>query len=263
MVEPGQDLLLAALSESGISPNDLFDVDGGDAGLATPTPPSVQQSVPLSALELGLETEAAVPVKQEPEPMSTPALLNVRQQPPSTTTFVLNQINQLPTLGSTIVMTKTPPATTNRQTITLTKFIQTTANTRPSVSAPAVRNAMPAAPSKDQVQLKDLLKNNSLNELMKLKPPANIAQPVATAATDVSNGAVKKESSNKEVARIWINDMKMRSFSPTMKVPVVKEEDEPEEEDEEEMGHAETYAEYMPIKCMFFGFVKTMDSSSS
>lgn len=34
------------------------------------------------------------------------------------------------------------------------------------------------------------------------------------------------------------------------KVPVVREEDEPEEEDEEEMGHAETYAEYMPIKCM-------------
>uniref|UniRef100_A0A286XCD8 Protein strawberry notch homolog 1 n=1 Tax=Cavia porcellus TaxID=10141 RepID=A0A286XCD8_CAVPO len=213
MVEPGQDLLLAALSESGISPNDLFDIDG-DMGFVTPTPtPAIQQ-----------------------------------QQPPSTTTFVLNQINQLPTLGSTIVMTKTPPVTTNRQTITLTKFIQTTANTRPSVSAPAVRNTVTSAPSKDQVQLKDLLKNNSLNELMKLKPPANIAQPVATAATDVSNGTVKKESSNKEVARIWINDMKMRSFSPTMKVPVVKEEDEPEEEDEEEMGHAETYAEYMPIK---------------
>uniref|UniRef100_A0A2I3H336 Protein strawberry notch homolog 1 n=1 Tax=Nomascus leucogenys TaxID=61853 RepID=A0A2I3H336_NOMLE len=213
MVEPGQDLLLAALSESGISPNDLFDIDGGDAGLATPMPtPSVQQ------------------------------------QPPSTTTFVLNQINHLPPLGSTIVMTKTPPATTNRQTITLTKFIQTTASTRPSVSAPTVRNAMTSAPSKDQVQLKDLLKNNSLNELMKLKPPANIAQPVATAATDVSNGTVKKESSNKEGARMWINDMKMRSFSPTMKVPVVKEDDEPEEEDEEEMGHAETYAEYMPIK---------------
>uniref|UniRef100_G3SJG3 Protein strawberry notch homolog 1 n=1 Tax=Gorilla gorilla gorilla TaxID=9595 RepID=G3SJG3_GORGO len=213
MVEPGQDLLLAALSESGISPNDLFDIDGGDAGLATPMPtPSVQQ------------------------------------QPPSTTTFVLNQINHLPPLGSTIVMTKTPPVTTNRQTITLTKFIQTTASTRPSVSAPTVRNAMTSAPSKDQVQLKDLLKNNSLNELMKLKPPANIAQPVATAATDVSNGTVKKESSNKEGARMWINDMKMRSFSPTMKVPVVKDDDEPEEEDEEEMGHAETYAEYMPIK---------------
>nr|XP_014965102.2 protein strawberry notch homolog 1 isoform X4 [Macaca mulatta] len=247
MVEPGQDLLLAALSESGISPNDLFDIDGGDAGLATPMPtPSVQQSVPLSALELGLETEAAVPVKQEPETVPTPALLN--QQPPSTTTFVLNQINHLPPLGSTIVMTKTPPVTTNRQTITLTKFIQTTASTRPSVSAPTVRNAMTCAPSKDQVQLKDLLKNNSLNELMKLKPPANIAQPVATAATDVSNGTVKKESSNKEGARMWINDVKMRSFSPTMKVPVVKEDDEPEEEDEEEMGHAETYAEYMPIK---------------
>uniref|UniRef100_F6Q716 Protein strawberry notch homolog 1 n=1 Tax=Ornithorhynchus anatinus TaxID=9258 RepID=F6Q716_ORNAN len=214
MVEPGQDLLLAALSESGISPNDLFDIDSGDTGLVTPAPtPPVQQ-----------------------------------QQPPSTTTFVLNQINQLPTLGSTIVMTKTTPVTTTRQTITVAKIIQTSTTTRPTVAAPAVRNAMTTTPSKDQVQLKDLLKNNSLNELMKLKPPANIAQPVATAATDVSNGAVKKEASNKEVARIWINDIKMRSFSPTMKVPVVKEEDEPEEEDEEEMGHAETYAEYMPIK---------------
>ncbi|NWX92334.1 SBNO1 protein, partial [Nothoprocta pentlandii] len=248
MVEPGQDLLLAALSESGISPNDLFDIDSPDVVLATPAPaPAVQQSVPLSALELGLETEATAGVKQEPETVSTPALLNVRQ-PPSTTTFVLNQINQLPTLGTTIVMTKTTPVTTTRQTITVAKIIQTSTTTRPSVAAPAVRNALTTAPSKDQIQLKDLLKNNSLNELMKLKPPPNIAQPVATAATDLSNGAVKKEASTKEVARIWINDIKMRSFSPTMKVPAVKEEEEPEEEDEEEMGHAETYAEYMPIK---------------
>lgn len=29
----------------------------------------------------------------------------------------------------------------------------------------------------------------------------------------------------------------------------MKEEDEPEEEEEEELGHAETYAEYMPMKC--------------
>ena len=33
---------------------------------------------------------------------------------------------------------------------------------------------------------------------------------------DLSNGAAKKETSTKEVARIWINDIKMRSFSPTM-----------------------------------------------
>ncbi|XP_065424136.1 protein strawberry notch homolog 1 isoform X5 [Chrysemys picta bellii] len=226
MVEPGQDLLLAALSESGISPNDLFDIDPADMGLATPVPA-------------------------------------VQQQPPSTTTFVLNQINQLPTLGTTIVMTKTTPVTTTRQTITVAKIIQTSTTTRPSVAAPAVRNALTTTPSKDQVQLKDLLKNNSLNELMKLKPPPNIAQPVATAAkiivvspkvvnttkpADLSNGAVKKEASTKEVTRIWVNDVKMRSYSPTMKVPVIKEEEEPEEEDEEEMGHAETYAEYMPIK---------------
>ncbi|NWH72382.1 SBNO1 protein, partial [Piaya cayana] len=248
MVEPGQDLLLAALSESGISPNDLFDIDSPDVVLANPAPtPAVQQSVPLSALELGLETEATAAVKQEPDTVSASALLNVRQ-PPSTTTFVLNQINQLPTLGTTIVMTKTTPVTTTRQTITVAKIIQTSTTTRPSAAAPAVRNALTTTPSKDQIQLKDLLKNNSLNELMKLKPPPNIAQPVATAATDLSNGAVKKEASTKEVARIWINDVKMRSFSPTMKVPAVKEEEEPEEEDEEEMGHAETYAEYMPIK---------------
>ncbi|KFQ56827.1 Protein strawberry notch 1 [Nestor notabilis] len=246
MVEPGQDLLLAALSESGISPNDLFDIDSSDVVLTSPAPTPAVHS-PLSALELGLETEATAAVKQEPETVSTPALLNVRQ-PPSTTTFVLNQINQLPTLGTTLVMTKTTPVTTTRQTITVAKIIQTSTTTRPSVAAPAVRNALTTAPSKDQIQLKDLLKNNSLNELMKLKPPPNIAQPVATAATDLSNGAVKKEASTKEVARIWINDIKMRSFSPTMKVPAVKEEEEPEEEDEEEMGHAETYAEYMPIK---------------
>ena len=34
--------------------------------------------MPLSALELGLETEATAAVKQEPETVSTPALLNVR-----------------------------------------------------------------------------------------------------------------------------------------------------------------------------------------
>ncbi|XP_077149319.1 protein strawberry notch homolog 1 isoform X2 [Ranitomeya variabilis] len=224
MMDPGQDLLLAALSESGISPNDLFDGDSLDIGVIAPGP---------------------VPVNQ---------------QPPSTTTFVLNQINQLPTLGNTIVMTKTPTVTTTRQTITVTKILQTSAATRPSTAAPVVQTTVSAVPSKEQIQLKDLLKTSSLNKLMKLKPPSNIAQPVATAAkiviftpkvvsatktADLINGT-KKDISNKEVTRIWINDdIKMRSFSPTTKV---KDEDEPEEEDEDEMGHAETYAEYMPIK---------------
>lgn len=35
------------------------------------------------------------------------------------------------------------------------------------------------------------------------------------------------------------------------KIPGMKEEDEPEEEEEEELGHAETYAEYMPMKCKY------------
>lgn len=39
-MDPGQDLLLAALSESGICPNDLFDIDPQDA-----QPSSTQQVV--------------------------------------------------------------------------------------------------------------------------------------------------------------------------------------------------------------------------
>ena len=36
-----------------------------------------------------------------------------------------------------------------------------------------------------------------------------------------------------------------------MQIPHIKDEEEPEEEEEEELGHAETYAEYMPMKCEY------------
>ncbi|XP_041084217.1 protein strawberry notch homolog 1-like isoform X2 [Polyodon spathula] len=245
MMDPGQDLLLAALSESGISPNDLFDIGPLDAGLGAPLP-SVgnQQSVPISALEQDLGAGPAVTVKQGPVLPPTPTV-TVRKPQPSTTTFVLNQLNHLPSLG-TIVVTK-PSGTTSRQTVTVAKIVHTSATTRPSYTTPVMHTTL-TTPGKDQIQLKELLRSSSLNELMKLKPPSNIAQPVATAATDLNNG-VKKEVSNKDVARIWINDdIKMRSFSPTNKIAGIKEEEEPDEEDEEELGHAETYAEYMPMK---------------
>ncbi|MBN3311471.1 SBNO1 protein, partial [Atractosteus spatula] len=250
MMDPGQDLLLAALSESGISPNDVFDIDPMDAGM----PSAIQQPVPLSALDLGLGTEPltttvkqepAVVIKQEPALPPTPTV-TIRKPQPSTTTFVLNQLNQLPSLG-TIVVTKPSVGTTSRQTITVAKVVQTSSSSTTRAPTTTVRTTL-VPPSKDQIQLKDLLKTSSLNELMKLKPPPNIAQPVATATTEINNG-VKKEVSNKDVARIWINDdLKMRSFSPTNKIPGIKEEEEPEEEEEEELGHAETYAEYMPMK---------------
>uniref|UniRef100_A0A673KH38 Protein strawberry notch homolog 1 n=1 Tax=Sinocyclocheilus rhinocerous TaxID=307959 RepID=A0A673KH38_9TELE len=227
-MDPGQDLLLAALSESGICPNDLFDVDP-------------QDTLPL-------------PASQQPQP--------------STTTFVLNQLNQLPSLG-TIVVTKPSAGTTARQTIRVTKVVHTSSTAqRSSLSSPAVCTVVP--PNNEQIRLKDLLrtsslKTSSLGELMKLKPPPDIARPVATAtatgtkiilistkmmnrSAELNNG-LKKEVSSKDVARIWVNDdMKMRSFSPVNKLPGMKEEEEPEEEEEEELGHAETYAEYMPMK---------------
>eukprot|EP00062_Callorhinchus_milii_P021642 gi/632978584/ref/XP_007905995.1/ PREDICTED: protein strawberry notch homolog 1 isoform X2 [Callorhinchus milii] len=216
MTDPGQDLLLAALSESGISPNDLFDADPLDTGMVTPLPTS------------GV------------------------QHPPTATTFVLNQLNQLPNLGTTLIVTKP----ISRPTVTVAKIVQTCSTTLASTAAPTVVTAT----VKDQIQLKDLLKSNSLSELMKMKPPSNIVQPITTAAKivlltskmmnkpdDLNNG-VKKEPLSKEVTRIWVNeDIKMRSFSPTPKVPP-KEEEEPEEEEDEELGHADTYAEYMPMK---------------
>ncbi|KAI4901051.1 hypothetical protein NFI96_034329 [Prochilodus magdalenae] len=264
-MDPGQDLLLAALSESGICPNDLFDIDCQDNVQS----PASQQSVSKNALDIGLGSEATGIIRIEPAVPPTPTV-TIRQKPqPSTTTFVLNQLNQLPSLG-TIVVTKPSAGTTSRQTITVTKVVQTASTAQRSSSSssptPTVCTVVPS--NQEQVKLKDLLrtsnlKTNSLGELMKLKPPPDIAQPVATATgtkiilvstkmmnkpAEVNNG-MKKEVSSKDVARIWVNDeIKMRSFSPVNKLPVMKEEDEPEEEEEEELGHAETYAEYMPMK---------------
>uniref|UniRef100_A0A8C7CFG4 Protein strawberry notch homolog 1 n=1 Tax=Oncorhynchus kisutch TaxID=8019 RepID=A0A8C7CFG4_ONCKI len=218
MMDPGQDLLLAALSESGICPNDLFDFDPQDAAMPSPTP------------------------QHKPQP--------------STTTFVLNQLNQLPSLG-TIVVTKPSTGGTARHTITVTKVVHTTP------SALAFRVITYIFPPVCQIQLKDLLKTgglkgstmkgSSLVELMRLKPPHDIAQPVATAiaTAELNNGI--KEVSGKDSARVWVNDdVKVRSFSPTLvsfpnKISTRMEE-EAEEEEDEELGHAETYAEYMPMK---------------
>ncbi len=102
---------------------------------------------------------------------------------PSTTTFVLNQLNQLPSLG-TIVVTKPSTGTASRQTITVTKVVHTSSTAqRSSSSSPTVCTVQP---NNEQIRLKDLLrtsslKTSSLGELMKLKPPHDIAQPVATA----------------------------------------------------------------------------------
>uniref|UniRef100_A0A3Q2CJT8 Protein strawberry notch homolog 1 n=1 Tax=Cyprinodon variegatus TaxID=28743 RepID=A0A3Q2CJT8_CYPVA len=208
-MDPGQDLLLAALSESGICPNDigLLDVDSQDV-----TQPSTAQQ-------------------------------------PSTTTFVLNQLNQLPSLGS--ATTKQSVTNPIKHTITLTKVVH--------VANSGLRTSATPSPM-GQIQLKDLLrpknvkttvlKGNSLMELMKLKPPPDIAPPVATAAaTGEINNGIKKEVLGKDGARIWIkDDTKIQNFSNTLKVAGLKEEDEHEEEEEEELGHAETYAEYMPLK---------------
>uniref|UniRef100_A0A4W6D9J2 Strawberry notch homolog 1 (Drosophila) n=1 Tax=Lates calcarifer TaxID=8187 RepID=A0A4W6D9J2_LATCA len=203
-MDPGQDLLLAALSESGICPNDigLFDVDSQDVA----------------------------------QPSTT--------QQPSTTTFVLNQLNQLPSLGA--VVTKQSVTNPIKHTITVTKVVH------------VANSALRVVPSnRDQVRLTGPvkttgLKGNSLMELMKLKPPPNIAPPVATAtATGPSemNNGIKKEVMGKDAARIWIgDDVKVQNFSHSLKLPGMKEEDEPEEEEEDELGHAETYAEYMPMK---------------
>ncbi|XP_008323825.1 protein strawberry notch homolog 1 [Cynoglossus semilaevis] len=252
-MDPGQDLLLAALSESGICPNDigLFDVDSQDVT----QPSTTEQSISISALDVGGGTEA---VKAETPPPAPVVAFRHKPQP-STTTFVLNQLNQLPTLGTSI--TKQSVTNPVKHTITVTKVVHVANSALKGSSSPSTTNAPSSttvvSSNRDQIQLKDLLrtghmkntvlKGNSLMELMKLKPPPDIATPVATATgpSEVNNG-IKKEVMGKEATRIWLNDeMKMQNFSHSQKFSV---EEEPEEEDDDELGHAETYAEYMPMK---------------
>ncbi|XP_070844781.1 protein strawberry notch homolog 1 isoform X2 [Chaetodon trifascialis] len=260
-MDPGQDLLLAALSESGICPNDigLFDVDSQDVA----QPSTTQQSISISALDVGVGTESVDAVRAEP-PAPVP-VVTIRHKPqPSTTTFVLNQLNQLPSLGA--VATKQSATNNIKHTITVTKVVHVANSALRGSSTPSSTSTIPPSsptvvPSnRDQIQLKDLLrtgnvrstglKGNSLMELMKLKPPPDITTPVATAtATGEMNNGLKKEILGKDAARIWINDnIKTQNFSHSLKPPGMKEEDEPEEEEEDELGHAETYAEYMPMK---------------
>uniref|UniRef100_A0A8C4ZSC6 Strawberry notch homolog 1 n=1 Tax=Gadus morhua TaxID=8049 RepID=A0A8C4ZSC6_GADMO len=214
-MDPGQDLLLAALSESGICPNDLFDVD--------------------------------------PQDVSHSSSAHQQKPQPSTTTFVLNQLNQLPSLGAVTTKQSTNPI---KHTITVTKVVHVASTLRgsSSPSSPSVSTAVPL--NRDQIQLKDLLRTGGLKKTTTLKGN-NIAQPVATATAaghckkinlDLNNG-IKKEFSIKDATRFWVNDdVKVQQFSHPLKSPSIKEEEEPEEEEEEELGHAETYAEYMPMK---------------
>uniref|UniRef100_A0A8D3EFB2 Protein strawberry notch homolog 1 n=1 Tax=Scophthalmus maximus TaxID=52904 RepID=A0A8D3EFB2_SCOMX len=186
-MDPGQDLLLAALSESGICPNDigLFDVDSQDVA----QPSTTQQHKPQ----------------------------------PSTTTFVLNQLNQLPSLGSAV--NKQSVTNPIKHTITVTKVVHVANSALRGSSTPSTTTVPPSATG----HVKSTgLKGNSLMELMKLKPPPNIAPPVATA------------TGPSELLKCAI-------FSYTYCMNLL-EEDEPEEEEEDELGHAETYAEYMPMK---------------
>ncbi|CAN9504579.1 unnamed protein product [Ophioblennius macclurei] len=254
-MDPGQDLLLAALSESGICPTDmgLFDVDSQDVA----QPSTTQQSISISALDVAAGAEPAEVVR--PEPPAAVPIVTIRHKPqPSTTTFVLNQLNQLPSLGA--VVTKQSATNPIKHTITVTKVVHV-ANSALRGSSATPSTAAP--PSASTIQLKDLLrtstakgaglKGNSLMELMKLKPPPDIAPPVATATAtgpgEVNNG-IKKEVMSQDAPRInWINDdVKLQNFSHSLKASGLREEEEPEEEEEDELGHAETYAEYMPLK---------------
>ncbi|XP_076019895.1 protein strawberry notch homolog 1 [Genypterus blacodes] len=260
-MDPGQDLLLAALSESGICPNDLglFDVDSQDVA----QPSTAQQSISISALDVGLGADAVEAVRNETMAPLPIAAIRQHKPQPSTTTFVLNQLNQLPSLGAAV--TKQSVTNPIKHTITVTKVVHV-ANSALRASSTGSTTTFPPSAStivpsnREQIQLKDLLrtsgvrgtglKGNSLMELMRLKPPSNIAPPVATAtATSDMNNGIKKEVFGKDVTRIWINDdKKLQNFSQPLKLPGMKDEDEPEEEEEEELGHAETYAEYMPMK---------------
>uniref|UniRef100_A0A3P9PWP8 Protein strawberry notch homolog 1 n=1 Tax=Poecilia reticulata TaxID=8081 RepID=A0A3P9PWP8_POERE len=113
-MDPGQDLLLAALSESGICPNDLglLDVDSQDV-----MHPSTAQQ-------------------------------------PSTTTFVLNQLNQLPSLGTTATKQSVTNPIKHTITVTkvvhvASSGLRASATPPPTSVPPSVSTLVPS--NKDQV----------------------------------------------------------------------------------------------------------------
>ncbi|MGH0166466.1 UNVERIFIED_CONTAM: hypothetical protein FKN15_005278 [Acipenser sinensis] len=55
-----------------------------------------------------------------------------------------------------------------------------------------------------------------------------------------------KYDAERDLRDIGAKNIQVHSLNK--KIPGIKEEEEPDEEDEEELGHAETYAEYMPMK---------------
>ncbi|XP_077479469.1 protein strawberry notch homolog 1 [Stigmatopora argus] len=261
-MDPGQDLLLTALSESGICPNDmgLFDAESQDVA----QPSTAHQSISINALDVGLGSESREVARSETPSPGPIVTIRQHKPQPSTTTFVLNQLNQLPSLGSAAAKQSTGNPVKHTITVTKVVHVANTALRRPSTptstsNPPSASTAVPS--NHDQIQLKDLLrvgglkgtgqKGNSLVELMKLKPPPDIATPVATATgpSEMNNGVKKEALAKENMGRTWNHEeLKMHAFSHSLNAHGMRDEEEPEEEEEEELGHAETYAEYMPMK---------------
>nr|XP_032803328.1 protein strawberry notch homolog 1 [Petromyzon marinus] len=240
MADPEQDLLLAALSESGIFPSDL------DSDLPEPNLPS-QDSTVMGGSELLDHIVGSTlllgPAAPSAPPPATHALLTAR--PPQSPRPAL----------TTMAFTRgiiTPSRAPQPSRPAMAPF------TLPQLAGAQLRPTATPAQAQNKVRLKDLLHLNSLSELLKLKPPPGVTAPVAAATVEPTNGMLKKEgpvsvgmgaATGKEAVatRVWATEeLKIRSFSPTVQVSV-KDEEEVEEE-EEELGHTETYAEYMPLK---------------
>uniref|UniRef100_S4RS05 Protein strawberry notch homolog 2 n=1 Tax=Petromyzon marinus TaxID=7757 RepID=S4RS05_PETMA len=254
MADPEQDLLLAALSESGIFPSDL------DSDLPEPNLPSQDVSQQIFACYTAVLVDAGVSVKERQRPwkLAPKSLLQLigRWSRPAMAPFTLPQL-----AGAQLRPTATPAQAQNKVTRAAAGLPHAvSSHVRPTVSArPRCWHRKRAAHPGAKVRLKDLLHLNSLSELLKLKPPPGVTAPVAAATVEPTNGMLKKEgpvsvgmgaATGKEAVatRVWATEeLKIRSFSPTFTIAAVKDEEEVEEE-EEELGHTETYAEYMPLK---------------
>ncbi|XP_022110300.1 protein strawberry notch homolog 1-like isoform X2 [Acanthaster planci] len=288
LAEEGQDLLLAALSESGLAfdefpgadPNEQNDFDLSLLGPPDPVeteqyPTGFQTNVTDPLLEMLQQQQQELPPQQQQlQPrMQQQQLQHVQQQPALVSAPTLPQMQNLGNVvaklttssdtnsGTVYVMDKnrsmTPAAPQSPSPVPsydikpdFFRTIATPGPPRPSPATTAIGtyqkpvglSRIKTAPAGLSALL-DSIPSTSSHPLGFIgqgsaKPLGNSP---AAAATPANKGL-----SQKDVSRLWSNDdIKLKHVT----VKVQKQDEEDIDEDEEEnMGHAETYANYRPSK---------------
>ncbi|XP_071789882.1 protein strawberry notch homolog 1-like [Asterias amurensis] len=260
----GQDLLLAALSESGLAFDDFPTIDLNDQtdfdlGLLGPPDPGGSEVTNQfsSGIAANPGTDPLLAMLQQPTTMANTSTQQLAQP---AHTITQHQTSMGTNAGIMYVMNRnrswtplsTTPSAPTQTSNTKPSFFQTIASPKP---APTVKNpsVMSVTPSLNRPS--PMVRNKTapaeLSALLNSIPSTSstvLNNFKAALPKPVGNGvtSIQKELTHKDVSRLWSNeDLKLGTITPKSKRPA---EEEIDDEEEENMGHAETYANYMPSK---------------